>query len=585
MYGPEVFLVLKPLDSSNRARSAFRLPQNAQWFRPGTGGVAEHASIGSRDVTPAFDLGLGDEIEETLDRLVVTFPELMRLQNLGGGLQAGTNQTLSHILLGHRGTKGVSNQQYRIAVDHNLHIWLHDYTSTHGTAVGYGGQNVQEIRKKETWILAFEPSKEEDSLEKITIHCGGLVTDVKFPNHATKTPHPRYIEYLKAFAAECKPEVVPVVGGLDLHSQATTQAPSEAHIISDRLIYFKEKQIGRGSFARVHRLISLRDGKVFAGKIFTPPASKNKRSLDSVESKWLAGIRREYTLIKEHPHPNVIQAFELRETPEVMMVMPYYPSGSIAQAPNMSEEKFVTAFGQIIDCLAFLHSKNIVHRDLKPENILYEPAPYFKVVVSDFGLAKAIEGLGLQTFCGTLRYAAPEIFPGTRGYGALADVWSLAVMELEWLHGIPEPPTVPKPRRADGKVSEQLWMTWSARWMQKLKNHLDDEESGQVIDMLNNMLTWEASRWSASRCLKKGFENGLFRRRLTDGLVMCTNDDQTIDSPRAAAKSGRVTTESQPSASSASPASPASSVQRQKQGQGIDLDATIILGDGRLGIW
>ncbi|KAL7919348.1 kinase-like domain-containing protein [Trichoderma austrokoningii] len=517
MYGPEVFLVMKPFDSSIKARSAFKLPQNAQWFWPGTGGVAEHATIGSRDVTPAFDSGLEDEIEESL---VVTFPELMRLPNLGG-----------------------------------LHLY--------------------------TWHCGW-PRNERISLDKITIHCGGLATEVEFPNHATKTPHPQYIEYLEAFAAECKPQVaVPALGGLDLDSQATTQAPSEAHTISDWLIYFKEKQIGQGTFARVHRVISVRDGRVFAGKIFTPPANKNKRSLDGVESKWLAGIRREYTLIKEHPHPNVIQVFELRETPEVMMVMPYYPSGSISQAPNMTEEKWITAFGHILDCLAFLHSKNIVHRDLKPENILYEPGPYFKVVVSDFGLAKAIEGLGPHSFCGTLRYAAPKIFSGTRGYGALADVWSLAVMELEWLHDIPQPPAVPKPGKADGKVSDQVWTTWSTGWMQKLKKHLENEDSGQVIDILDNMLTWEASRWSASRCLKKGFENGLLERRLADGLVVCTNDDEGTDSPRAAAKSGGTTTESKPSSASAAP--PASSVQSQEQG--IDLDATIILGDGRLGIW
>jgi hypothetical protein len=31
-------------------------------------------------------------------------------------------------------------------------------------------------------------------------------------------------------------------------------------------------------------------------------------------------------------------------------------------------------------------------------------------------------------------------------------------------------------------------------------------------------------RWSADRCLDRGFDNGLFRRRATDGLVMGVRD-------------------------------------------------------------
>ncbi|KAH8743550.1 kinase-like domain-containing protein [Diaporthe sp. PMI_573] len=580
MYEPNVFVVLKPRDGKNRAQSAFKLPHNARWFRRATGGVAEQATIGSRDVTPADSSEYEDEDEGIVDRLVVTFHEVMRLPNLSNGLQAGTNTATSHILLGHRGTKGISGQQYSITVDDDLCIWLHDYTSTHGTAVGYSGQNEKETHKKDTWILAYQPGK-RNRFGDITINCGGLVTAVEFPNHTIQTPDPKYIEALKAFAAECKNEVVPAVEGLDLDTQSSTQAPSEAHTISDRLVYYKEKKIGSGSFAQVYRLIRARDGKFVAAKIFTPPAGNNKRARDKAESTWLASIRREYTLIKDNPHPNVIQVFELRETPEVMITMPYYQGGSMAQAGIVAEEKFVTAFGQILDCLAYLHARNIVHRDLKPENILFEPVPYFKVVVSDFGLSKAIEGLGrLQTFCGTLKYAAPEIFPGTGGYGALADIWSVAVMELEWLHGIPVPPPVPLPKQGEDSVPDRLWRTWSVKWMTKLRDYLNEEDSGQVVDILSNMLTWKESRWSASCCLRKGFENGLFKRRNVDGLVMCTNDEEeAVDLPQAALESDGATKDSQPSVTSAS------SMQRQNQGQGIDTDATIILGDDRLSIW
>jgi hypothetical protein len=46
-----------------------------------------------------------------VDRLVVPFDKLLALDNLQNGLQLGTNTTSSHVLLGHRGTKGISGKQ------------------------------------------------------------------------------------------------------------------------------------------------------------------------------------------------------------------------------------------------------------------------------------------------------------------------------------------------------------------------------------------------------------------------------------------------------------------------------------------
>ena len=69
----------------------------------------------SRETTPAEDSQSDDEKEDevasNVNRLVVSFSKLVALDNLENGLQLGTNPTLSHILLGHRGTKGISGRQ------------------------------------------------------------------------------------------------------------------------------------------------------------------------------------------------------------------------------------------------------------------------------------------------------------------------------------------------------------------------------------------------------------------------------------------------------------------------------------------
>ena len=108
---------------------------------------------------------------------------------------------------------------------------------------------------------------------------------------------------MRAFVKKCKEaakkskEEVPAVDGLGLDSEPTTQAPSEAQTVDERLIYYHDEVIGTGTFGEVHRVIRARDGKVLAAKTFKPPA--NKRKLDEVDPAWLTGIRREFTLLKE----------------------------------------------------------------------------------------------------------------------------------------------------------------------------------------------------------------------------------------------------------------------------------------------
>ena len=261
-----------------------------------------------------------------VDRLVVTFNELLNNENLENGVQLGTNPSSSHILLGHRGTKGVSAKQCNITVDDNLCIWLHDYHSAHGTAVGYKGQNQKEVRKRETWILTFAPGT-RNRFGEITIHLGSLAVKIEFPNHTTANP--QYAENLRAFvkkgkeAAEKSKEDVPAVGGLGLGSEPATETPSEAQTVDEKPIYFRDKLIGKGAFGEVRRVIRVRDGNVLAAKTFKPPANatrklgenpaNNKRKLnDMVDPTWLTGIRREFTLMKENPHVSAPQVCPLR---------------------------------------------------------------------------------------------------------------------------------------------------------------------------------------------------------------------------------------------------------------------------------
>src|SRR5579862_2816480 len=79
------------------------------------------------------------------------------------------------------------------------------------------------------------------------------------------------------------------------------------------------------------------------------------------------------------------------------------------------------------------YSPPIVHRDIKPDNILrfVSPDGSIRVKFADFGLSKNTDQL--KTYCGTLWYAAPEIYAkvvtkDAERYTAGVDIWSLAVV-------------------------------------------------------------------------------------------------------------------------------------------------------------
>jgi len=78
-----------------------------------------------------------------------------------------------------------------------------------------------------------------------------------------------------------------------------------------------------------------------------------------------------------------------------------------------------------------------MHRDLKvlslfltpkPENLLYASKDEHSMIkITDFGLARWIQGELATTACGTPGYVAPEILHG-KGYGQEVDYWSIGVI-------------------------------------------------------------------------------------------------------------------------------------------------------------
>jgi len=116
--------------------------------------------------------------------------------------------------------------------------------------------------------------------------------------------------------------------------------------------------------------------------------------------------------------PNIVQYVDYHDHEQWIYIIMEYISGGelssfIQQNGPMPEGMVQTVARQILHALDYLHRRKITHRDIKPDNILISSFDPLRVKLSDFGLSKVVNNQEtfLKTFCGTLLYCAPEVYP------------------------------------------------------------------------------------------------------------------------------------------------------------------------------
>eukprot|EP00002_Diphylleia_rotans_P013487 TRINITY_DN2636_c0_g4_i1.p1 TRINITY_DN2636_c0_g4~~TRINITY_DN2636_c0_g4_i1.p1 ORF type:complete len:331 (+),score=52.74 TRINITY_DN2636_c0_g4_i1:144-1136(+) len=138
-------------------------------------------------------------------------------------------------------------------------------------------------------------------------------------------------------------------------------------------------------------------------------------------------------------HPNVIRLIEKSEDDQFIYIVLDYISGGdlydiLNQGEPLEQSLVKDIFYQLMHAVEYCHSKNICHRDLKPENILIkkldpENPSSSHIILADFGFAcEARPGQLLQTCCGSMYYASPEVVLGSQYDGFKADIWSCGVI-------------------------------------------------------------------------------------------------------------------------------------------------------------
>ncbi|KAL9025959.1 MAG: hypothetical protein Q9196_005302, partial [Gyalolechia fulgens] len=502
-----LIVTLIPADKEDYAERAFRREENKGRCLPPTRKIEDEGPIiSSREATPARPLQINQEQEDHVDsenkhciRLTFEPPP----KDPAKGYAFGTDQQKCDVVLASRGVRDTSGVHFHITFDvvrGERCLVLRD-SSTNGTAVSYNGQAEKEVRHHFPWILNLDM---EDREWKVKVHIRGLIFKVGFACH--QTCKAEYEENITKFL-KLSQTTDPPLSGLNIDNYPTEAAPSQSRTPGQRPVYIHEAPLGKGSFGQVDKVIDVSTGAIYAHKTFHEPVwatyTEHRRRQ---RAKWLDQIRREIRIMMDHPHEYIVPLLDFQEDPRPFFVMPYLPLGNLNQVHYnipLAERESVDLLFQGLTVLEYLHSRGVAYRDLKPDNILVKSRFPLHLLFADFGLSN--DQPDLKTFCGTEQYAAPEVYM-KRSYTTVVDIWSLGVIVLEYVYGLP---TQHSQTRAEGEAAIR---ERGLAWCHRLVEYANDWDSDPLIDFLNSgMLRLEArQRLSASACLTRAYELRLF---------------------------------------------------------------------------
>lgn len=234
----------------------------------------------------------------------------------------------------------------------------------------------------------------------------------------------------------------------------------------------QRRLIGAGAFGSVYLAVNLDSGSLMAVK--------------EVKFQELAGLPNLYTQIRDElsvmemlHHPNVVEYYGIEvHRDKVYIFEEYCQGGSLAallEHGRIEDESVIQLYTmQMLEGLAYLHSKGVVHRDIKPDSasslvsivfvfnilpdILLDHRGVIKYV--DFGASKILAknrtiqrsrrgdfsyakapafgaNVGFNnSLTGTPMYMSPEVIKNDkRGRHGAMDIWSLGCVVLEFATG------------------------------------------------------------------------------------------------------------------------------------------------------
>ncbi|MGD9681956.1 MAG: serine/threonine protein kinase [Candidatus Obscuribacterales bacterium] len=211
--------------------------------------------------------------------------------------------------------------------------------------------------------------------------------------------------------------------------------------------YLPLGELGRGAGGTVYLCRDRVLGKEVAVKV-----------LHFLTAEQLLLFQDEARALSKLEHRNIVAILDFGATASGVpfMVLEHFPGETLTEylerSGFMDEDTARQVFGQIIEGLAYSHSRGIFHRDLKPNNFMLRNAgaDSLEVKIIDFGVARVAELTGRvteyqgRTLAGTPFYMSPDVING-HAYSRASEVYSLGCVLFEALTGL-------KPFQADSAL-------------------------------------------------------------------------------------------------------------------------------------
>lgn len=198
--------------------------------------------------------------------------------------------------------------------------------------------------------------------------------------------------------------------------------------------YVIRERIAKGGFATVYTAWDETFERLVAVKVVDLAEDENGQLQNGQE------LLREARVVAASHHPNVLDVYDFGDLEEqTFLVMPFADGGTLHQLLRASGplgyEQTGSYLQQIAAGLDHAHRLRVVHRDLKPQNLLLFGPDKQRLVISDFGVAKAVSQSTVASahITGTPRYMAPEQFQGRSSYSS--DIYALGVLLYQMLAG------------------------------------------------------------------------------------------------------------------------------------------------------
>lgn len=209
----------------------------------------------------------------------------------------------------------------------------------------------------------------------------------------------------------------------------------------DKLVLGEYKLMYRnasGSFARVFRACSIKDGRMLGLKLLRQRWAK--------DPKTVREFRREAELCKKLQHPNIVPIYEVGSQGENhYFTMEFVEGGNLRDfitiRKKLTPAEAVRCALDMCNGLDYALSLGITHRDMKLSNVLMNTQGVAKLV--DFGLAFSNETMGRSSSESpqhAVEYATLERWTDAPQNDPRSDLYFLGTVLYELLTGVPPYP-------------------------------------------------------------------------------------------------------------------------------------------------